>query len=70
MSLGTLRDQLLYPNQQVPLGLDPGDGSHMSSSLNSVKGLYWGSTIEVIKGDTRNLDESSFKDFYRATMGS
>ena len=36
----------------------------MSFSLNSLKGIIWGSiwgsTIRVIKGDTRSLDYSSY----------
>ena len=41
-----------------------GIGYCMGYSLNSGKGLYWGLlgiTIGVIKGDTRNLDRSSYR---------
>ena len=31
----------------------------MSYGLNSLKGVIWGSSIGVIKGDTRGLDYSS-----------
>ena len=37
----------------------------MSYSLNSLKGGYigiiWGTTIRVIKGDTRTLDYGSYR---------
>ena len=33
---------------------------YMSHSLNSLKGIIWGTTIGVIKGDTRSLDYSSY----------
>ena len=43
--------------------------SHMSHSLNSLKGGYigviQGTTIGVIKGDTRSLDYSSYGGFLR-----
>ena len=29
-------------------------GGHMSHCLNSLKGIIWGTTIGVIKGDTRS----------------
>ena len=32
---------------------------HVSYSLNSLKGVIWGTTIGVIKGDTRSLGYSS-----------
>ena len=34
----------------------------MSYSLNSLKGVFSGTTIRVIKGDTRNLDDSSYRN--------
>ena len=41
----------------------PFKGLNMSHSLNSLKGVIWGiiegSTIGVIKGDTRSLDYGS-----------
>ena len=33
----------------------------MSPSLNSLKGILWGTTIGVVKGDTRSLDSSSHR---------
>ena len=33
---------------------------HMSYSLNSLKGVIWGCTIGVIKGDTRSLDNGLY----------
>ena len=42
--------------------------THVSYSLNSLKGVYIGdyigTTIGVIKGDTRSLDYSSCRDRY------
>ena len=39
----------------------------MSYSLNPLKGVIWGiilgTTIGVIKGDTRSLDSSSYTDY-------
>ena len=35
-------------------------------SLNSLKGLYKGATIGVIKGDTRSLDYGSYKRLLEA----
>ena len=40
------------PAQGMPL--------HMSYSLNSLKGVMKASIIEVIRGDTRSLDYSSY----------
>ena len=42
------------------------DGLDMSYNLNSLKGgmyrgLYRGTTIRIIKGDTRSLDYSSYE---------
>ena len=38
----------------------------MSYNLNSLKGVIWGiiygTTTEVIRGDTRSLDYSSYRD--------
>ena len=33
----------------------------MCYSPNSLKGIIWGTTIGLIKGDTRSLDYSSYK---------
>ena len=45
---------------------------HMSYSLNSLKGVIWGTikgtTIGVIKGDTRSLDYGSYH-YYRVGGG-
>ena len=38
----------------------PFSGVHMSYSLNSVKGIIWGTTAGVIKGDTKSSDYSSY----------
>ena len=36
-------------------------GDHMNYSLNSLKGILYGTTIEVAKGGTRSLDYISFE---------
>ena len=41
---------------------------YMSHNLNSLKGVIWGiiygTTIGLIKGDTRSLDYSSYHKYY------
>ena len=43
----------------VTLGGLGGPPMQTSFNLNSLKGIEWGITVRVIKGDTRSLDNGS-----------